>query len=300
MAYREITVPQTRLQRVLKLQRSVLGFLRRWPVVSVAILSVLLVAGICAPWIAPYDPITPTLKDRNAKPIWYPESSGKYILGADYVGRDVLSRLIYGARISLIVMSVSVTSGMIIGSIMGLVSGYFGGIVDEVIMRLVDIWFSIPFLLIALVVVIVMGQSFAILVGLLALLAWAPFVRNVRAEVLVLKTRDYVALAQVSGAPVFRILVRHILPNVFNTIMVIATLRVGQLIMTESILSFLGAGIPPPTPSWGVCVNDGRNYIAEAWWISFFPGVAILLVVMAFNFLGDWTRDRLDPRLSQL
>jgi len=300
MAYREITVPQTRLQQFLKVQRNVFDFLRRWPVVSVVVLSVLLVIGICAPWIAPYDPIMPTLADRNDKPIWYPESSGKYILGADQVGRDVLSRLIYGARISLIVMSVSVTSGMIIGSIMGLVSGYFGGIVDEVIMRLVDIWFSIPFLLIALVVVIVMGQSFAILVALLALLAWAPFVRNVRAEALSLRTRDYVALARVSGAPTIRILISHIFPNVLNTIMVIATLRVGQLIMVESILSFLGAGIPPPTPSWGVMVNDGRNYLNDAWWISFFPGVAILLVVMAFNFLGDWTRDRVDPRLRQL
>ena len=284
MAYREITVPQTRFQQFLKVQRNVFDFLRRWPVVSIVILAVLLVTGISAPWIAPYDPIMPTLADRNDKPIWYPDSSGKYILGADQVGRDVLSRLIHGARISLVVMSVSVTSGMIIGSIMGLVSGYFGGIVDEVIMRLVDVWLSIPFLLVALVVVVVMGQSFAILVALLALLAWAPFVRN----------------ARVSGASTIRILISHMFPNVLNTIMVIATLRVGQLIMVESILSFLGAGIPPPTPSWGVMVNDGRNYINDAWWISFFPGVAILLVVMAFNFIGDWTRDRVDPRLRQL
>jgi peptide/nickel transport system permease protein len=132
------------------------------------------------------------------------------------------------------------------------------------------------------------------------MLAWVPFVRNVRAETLSLKTRDYVALAKVSGASTLRILIRHILPGVINTIMVIATLRVGQLIMTESILSFLGAGIPPPTPSWGVCVNDGRNYISDAWWISFFPGVAILIIVMAFNFIGDWMRDRFDPRLRQL
>jgi peptide/nickel transport system permease protein len=189
---------------------------------------------------------------------------------------------------------------MIMGSTMGLVAGYFGGLVEEVIMRLVDVWLSIPFILVAMVVVIVLGQSFPILVGLLAMLAWVPFVRNVRAEVLSLKTRDYVALARVAGASTIRIIIRHILPGVVNTIMVIATLRVGQLIMTESILSFLGAGIPPPTPSWGVNVNDGRHYINDAWWISFFPGVAILLVVMAFNFLGDWMRDRFDPRLRQL
>lgn len=189
---------------------------------------------------------------------------------------------------------------MLVGTTLGLVAGYFGGHVDEVITRLVDMWLAIPFILLALVVVIVFGQSFIVLMALLALLAWVPFVRNIRAEVLVLKTRDFVAISRISGASATRIMVRHILPNVFNTVVVLATLRVGQLILTESILSFLGAGIPPPTPAWGVMVSDGRNYIASAWWISFFPGIAILLVVMAFNFVGDWLRDRLDPRLRQI
>jgi peptide/nickel transport system permease protein len=161
-------------------------------------------------------------------------------------------------------------------------------------------WLAIPFILLALVAVIVLGQSFSVLMGLLALVAWVPFVRNVRAEVLVLKTRDYVALAKVAGANPGRIMIVHILPNVINTIMVIASLRVGQLILTESILSFLGAGIPPPTPAWGVMVSDGRDYLSDAWWISFFPGMAILLTVASFNFFGDWLRDRLDPRLRQL
>ena len=303
MAEREIVTGGVfRQQRpaAVGLWRGSLGFLRRWPVVSVTVLVVLIFTGIFAPVIAPYNPILPSLSDRNDEPIWLPGSTGKYVLGADHLGRDVLSRLIHGARISLIIVSVSLASGLVIGTITGLVAGYMGGIVDEAIMRLVDVWLSIPFILVAMVVVIVLGQSFVILVALLALFAWVPFVRNIRAEVLSLKTLDYVSMAHVVGASGWRILLRHILPGVANTTMVIATLRVGQLIMIESILSFLGAGIAPPTPSWGVCVNDGRHYINDAWWISFFPGVAILLVVMACNFLGDWMRDRFDPRLRQL
>ena len=167
-------------------------------------------------------------------------------------------------------------------------------------MRVTDVWLGLPFILIAIVAVIAFGQTFTILVILLALLSWTPFVRNVRGEVLTLKTSDYVALAQVAGASTYRILIWHILPGVINTVIVIATLRVGQLILTEAILSFLGAGIPPPTPAWGAMVNDGRAYINDAWWISFFPGIAIFLTVMSLNFLGDWLRDRLDPRLRQL
>ena len=183
---------------------------------------------------------------------------------------------------------------------MGLVAGYFGGFVDEIIMRITDVWLGLPFILIAIVVVIALGQTMTILLMLLALLAWTAFVRNVRGEVLSLKTRDYVALAKVAGASTFRILIWHILPGVLNTIIVIATLRVGQLILTEAILSYLGAGIPPPTPAWGAMVADGRSFINDAWWISFFPGVAIFLIVMSLNFLGDWMRDRFDPRLRQL
>ena len=223
-----------------------------------------------------------------------------YLLGGDNIGRDLLSRLIHGARVSLVVVSIALSSGLLIGVSMGLVAGWFGGLIDEVIMRVTDIWLGLPFILVAIVVVIAIGQTFIILIGLLALLSWTPFVRNVRGEVLSLKTRDYVSLAQVAGASTFRIMVWHLLPGVINTVIVIATLRVGQLILTEAILSFLGAGIPPPTPAWGAMVNDGRVYIEDAWWISFFPGFCIFLVVMSLNFLGDWMRDRFDPRLRQL
>ena len=223
-----------------------------------------------------------------------------YVLGGDNIGRDLLSRLIHGARVSLIVVAIALSSGLLVGVSMGLVAGWFGGLIDEIIMRITDIWLGMPFILVAIVVVIAIGQTFIILIGLLALLSWTPFVRNVRGEVLSLKTRDYVSLAQVAGASTFRIMVYHLLPGVVNTIIVIATLRVGQLILTEAILSFLGAGIPPPTPAWGAMVNDGRALVQEAWWISFFPGMCIFLVVMSLNFLGDWMRDRFDPRLRQL
>ncbi len=223
-----------------------------------------------------------------------------HVLGGDNIGRDLLSRMIHGARVSLIVVGVALISGLLIGVSMGLVAGWFGGLIDEVIMRITDIWLGLPFILVAIVVVIAIGQTFIILIGLLALLSWTPFVRNVRGEVLSLKTRDYVSLAQVAGASTFRIMIWHLLPGVINTVIVLATLRVGQLILTEAILSYLGAGIPPPTPAWGAMVNDGRNYIQDAWWISFFPGMCIFLVVMSLNFLGDWMRDRFDPRLRQL
>jgi peptide/nickel transport system permease protein len=226
--------------------------------------------------------------------------SSDHLLGGDHLGRDVLSRVIHGARVSLVVVSIALVSGLLIGVTMGLVAGYFGGLLDEAIMRITDVWLGLPFILVAIVVVIALGQTFTILIILLALLSWTPFVRNVRGEVLSLKTRDYVSLAKVAGAPTFRILMWHILPGVINTVIVIATLRVGQLILAESILSFLGAGIPPPTPAWGAMVADGRAFLNDAWWIAFFPGVAIFLIVMSLNFLGDWLRDRFDPRLRQL
>jgi peptide/nickel transport system permease protein len=223
-----------------------------------------------------------------------------HVLGGDQIGRDLLSRVIHGARVTLTVSMIALVSGLLVGVAMGLVAGYFGGFIDEVIMRVTDIWLGIPFILLAIVVVIAVGQTFVILLMLLALTVWATFVRNVRGEVLTIKERDYVSLARVAGASTFRMIIWHILPGVVNTIIVLATLRVGQVILTESILSFLGAGIPPPTPAWGAMVSDGRLYINDAWWISFFPGLCIFLLVMSLNFFGDWLRDRLDPRLRQL
>ncbi len=278
----------------------VLRVFMRYPVLPVLILLVMVVCGVFAPLIAPHDSIRPNYEAIAQPPAWTAKGNSEYLLGTDHLGRDMLTRLIYGARVSLLVVLISTTSGMVIGTFLGLVAGYFGGNIDEFISRIVDIWLAIPFLLVAMIIVILLGQSFTLMLGLLALLAWSPFVRNVRAEVLSLRERDYVANAKIAGASTTRILYKHILPNVLNTITVIASLRVGQLILSESILSYLGVGVPPPTPAWGSMVADGRSYLNTAWWISTLPGIAILLVVMAFNFLGDWIRDRTDPRLRQL
>jgi peptide/nickel transport system permease protein len=274
-------------------------FLRRWPIIPLIVLTVLLITGAAAPILAPQDPLEQTLPDRHAPPFWA-ENSNNHILGADHVGRDVLSRVIHGARISLTVMVVALGTGLVVGTVLGVVAGFFGGLVDEFITRIVDIWLGFPFLLLALVVAVVIGASFTTVMALLALLAWSSFVRNVRADVLVLKQADYVAIARVMGASSPRILIRHILPGIVSTVTVIASLRVGQLILAEATLSFLGAGIPSPTPSWGNMISEARDYLQTAWWTSTFPGIALFLTVMSLNFLGDWIRDRMDPRLRQL
>lgn len=280
----------------------------RYPVLPLFVLAVLLFTGVAAPWLEPKDPIKQNLRARNAPPSWHdpewyannPNLTESFFLGADHVGRDVLSRLIQGTRVSLIVVAVSMATGLVVGTALGLIGGWFGGLTDEIIMRMVDIWAAVPFLLVALVVAVVLGSSLAIMMALLALLAWSGFVRNVRAEVLSLKERDYVKLAQVAGASTPRILIRHVFPGITNTMVVIATLNVGGLILAEATLSFLGAGIPGPKATWGLMINEGRLYLSQAWWITVFPGTAIFLVVMSLNFLGDWLRDYLDPRLRQL
>ena len=274
-------------------------FLRRWPVIPGVIVFVLIVCAIFAPVIAPHDPLRGDLFESGRPPVWASDGSSKYLLGTDIQGRDVLSRVIHGARISMIIAAVVLATGGIFGTAVGMVAGYYGGQVDEILMRVVDFTLAVPFILIALVVVIVFGQSLEVLIALLAVFGWGAFARQVRAETLSLRTRDYVLQAQIVGASTMRILLKHILPGVTNTIVVIATLRVGQLILTESILSFLGAGIPPPTPAWGLMVAQGRSFIAEEWWITFFPGMAIFLTVFALNFMGDWLRDYFDPRLRQ-
>ncbi|MCY3545110.1 MAG: ABC transporter permease [Chloroflexota bacterium] len=273
---------------------------RRWPFIPVAIAVSLVVVAVFAELVAPHDPLEGDTYDRNEPPVWAEEGSPDFLLGTDHIGRDILSRMIFGARVSLIVAVTVLIAGAALGTLVGLVAGYMGGLVDEALMRLVDFVFALPFIVVALVASVVWGASLELVIILLSLFTWAPFARQVRAESLQLKTMDYVALARVAGASGFRITVRHILPGVVNTVMVLSSLQVGSLILTESVLSFLGVGIPPPQPSWGSMVSEGRQYISTAWWISFFPGFAILLIVFSMNFFGDWLRDKLDPRLRQI
>ncbi len=273
---------------------------RRWPLIPMFILTVFVVTGIFAPLIAPHDPERGGLRERNLPPAWEEGGSTKFLLGTDHLGRDMLSRVIFGARISLVVAAVTLGVGMGIGVASGLAAGWYGGWIDELLMRVVDIKLAIPTILLALVLVLALGQSFLIIVVVLAIAVWPRFARNVRGEVLQLKTMDFVALARVAGASTPRILFIHIFPGVINTLIVLATLEIGIVILLESTLSFLGAGVPPPTPAWGSMVSDGRDRLAVAWWISTMPGLAIMATVLSMNLFGDWLRDRLDPRLRQL
>ena len=273
---------------------------RRWPLIPMFILAVFIVTGIFAPLIAPHDPERGGLRERNLPPAWEAGGTNKFLLGTDHLGRDMLSRVIFGARISLVVCAVTLGVGMGIGVASGMAAGWYGGWIDEFLMRIVDIKLAIPTILLALVLVLALGQSFLIIVVVLAIAVWPRFARNVRGEVLQLKTMDFVALAQVAGASTPRILFIHIFPGLINTLIVLATLEIGIVILLESTLSFLGAGVPPPTPAWGSMVSDGRDRLAVAWWISTMPGLAIMMTVLSMNLFGDWLRDRLDPRLRQL
>ena len=281
---------------------------RRWPWLPLSLLLLVVFAGVLAPWIAPEDPRKGNLRARMAPPIWLEGGSMEHVLGTDHLGRDILSRIVFGARISLIVAAVTLGLGGTFGVVMGLLAGWYGKWIDEIIMRVVDIALAVPLVLVALVMVVAVGQSFpdalggqtGLIILVLASFFWVRFARLIRGEVLQLKTLDYVALAKVAGATTPRILAVHIFPGVINTLIVLATLQVGFVILVESTLSFLGAGVPPPTPAWGSMVAEGRDFLAGAWWIATMPGLAILLTVLSLNLFGDWLRDSLDPRLRQL
>ena len=275
--------------------------IKRYPLLSLAILVfIMVIPAVFAPWVAPHDPFMGSLSQRLTPPVWQDGGTMEHILGTDKLGRDMLSSIIYGARVSLTVSLIAIFVGGIIGTALGLISGYFGGRTDAVIMRLVDISLSIPTILLALVLVAAVGPSFGTVITVLIVLLWARYARLTRGETLAMKERDFIARARVAGASHTRIMFKYIFPNVFNSLIVLATLQVGYVILLESALSFLGAGLPRAEPAWGVMVADGRELIVSAWWVSMFPGIAIMMSVLALNLLGDWLRDHLDPKLKNV
>ncbi|MCQ3803765.1 MAG: ABC transporter permease [bacterium] len=263
------------------------------------IVFLLLLPALLADVITVHDPLRGVLADRLTPPAWIEGGSWTYPLGTDKLGRDILTRIIYGARISLTVASLTILVGASVGTTLGLMAGYFGGWIDRVVSWLIDTFLSLPIVLLALVIVAAIGPSFITIVTIIAITMWAYFARQVRGDTLAVRESEYVARSKVAGSRPWRILLRHVLPNVANTLIVLATLQVGVVILSESSLSFIGAGIPRPNPSWGVMVADGRDQVLIAWWISLFPGLAILLVVLSLNLLGDWLRDFLDPKMRQ-
>ena len=274
--------------------------LRRGPVIPVAVIGFFLLVAIFAPLVTPYSPTKTSLPEKNIPPLWQEGGTVSHPLGTDPLGRDIWSRLAFGARVSLLVALSTLALGGILGTALGLISGYYRGVLDAIIMRASDITIAFPIILFAILLVVIVGPGLINLIVAVGLVIWARYARVVRGEVITIMTQDYISRAKVSGASDFRIITRHLFPNVFNSLLVLLTLQVGFLIIVESSLSFLGAGVPPPTAAWGSMVASGRDYIVTAWWVSAIPGVAIMLLVIAFNMLGDWLRDRLDPKLRQV
>jgi len=285
-----IAVSGGRLWRLQKQARQ-----QRLPWLPIIVLLIVLICAIFAPWLAPEDPTSLNILDKNIAPA----QSWDHPLGTDVLGRDLLSRMIFGARTTVKISLISLAIGAVAGTAVGLVSGYMGGWVDVVMMRITDAALGFPTILVALIVVVVLTPGTTAIILAILLTIWARFARMIRGDVLMVKEQDFVTLARITGVSTPVILIRHIFPNVLNTLMVITSLLVGQIILLEAALSFLGLGLPPGTPAWGIMVSEGREVIIDVWWLSLLPGIAITVVVMAFNFFGDWLRDTLDPKLRR-
>src|SRR5919108_2251027 len=294
-------------------QRS-LEVVRAAPVVPLLILTILGFAAVFAPVLAPHDklqPVTPTAAQCQARfgfpdcpyvdgmpPFWYAQGSLHTPLGTDYLGRDILSRLIYGARISLVVGVTGTLVAGVIGTLLGILAGYMGKWWDQIIMRITDAWLTLPSLVFAILLSSIRGPGLWNVVLILALVFWSRYTRVVRGEVLSLRERDFVKLAEINGVSKYRIICRHIIPNVMNTVMVVFSLQIGVAVIIEASLSFLGVGVPPPEPSWGLMMAQEREALMEGrWWLAVFPGLCITMLVLSANMLGDWLRVRLDPQL---
>ena len=282
--------------------KAVIKAAREAPMLAVAILGGLMLVAIFADVIAPHDPTLPVKGAAMfAPPFWMEGGNATTPLGTDFQGRDVLSRLIYGARVSLIVglMGTLVAGG--IGTAMGILAGYVGGWVDQIIMRVTDAWLALPAIVFAIFLAAMVGPSMWNIIIILGGVYWTRYARVIRGEVLTLRERDYVKLAEIAGASTGRVIKRHILPNVMNTATVLASLTVGVVIIAEASLSFLGVGVPPPQPAWGLMLSEARSTLmAGQWWLTVFPGVCIALIVLATQLFGDWLRVKLDPQSRNL
>ena len=276
-------------------------WLKGFPLVPVLILAGIALVAIFADFLAPFDPEVGSLAVRFHPPAWQVGGSTEHLLGTDHVGRDVLSRLIFGARVSMVVGFTAVIVAGAVGTGLGIVSGYLGGWADQVIMRITDTWLALPALTFAIFLAAIVGPSEMNIVIILGAVYWTRYARVIRAEVLSLKEREFVRLAIVAGCSKGTIMARHILPNVLNSAIVLGTLMLGVVIVTEASLSFLGVGVPPPKPAWGLMLADGKKGLMVGyWWLTVLPGTCIMLMVLSANLLGDWLRVKLDPQLRQL
>src|SRR5881227_2749116 len=272
-----------------------------FPLIQTLILVSVGLVAIFANVLAPHNPEVGSLAARFRPPVWQTGGSSQYLLGTDQLGRDVLSRLIFGARVSMVVGFTAVIFAGAVGTTLGIISGYLGGWVDQVIMRITDTWLALPALMFAIFLAAIVGPSEMNIVIILAAVYWTRYARVIRGEVLSLKERDFVRLAIVAGCSKRTIMRRHILPNVVNSGIVLATLMLGVVIVTEASLSFLGVGVPPPKPAWGLMLADGKKgLMAGYWWLTVLPGTCIMLLVLSANLLGDWLRVKFDPQLRQL
>ena len=272
----------------------------RWALVGMLILLVVTFVAIFGPWLAPFDPNRQNIMMRLLEPGEAGAGSLTYWLGSDQLGRDVLSRLLYGARVSLLVGVAAIAVGGTLGTIAGLVSGYFGGWIDDVIMRLGDIQLAFPFILLAIMFLVVLGPGLVNIILVLGIGQWITYARIVRAQTLSLREKEYVEAARAMGDSTFSILFRTILPNIIAPLTVIASFNVAGVILSEAALSFLGLGVPPDVPTWGSMLSESRDHLlSNKWWMAVFPGLAIVFTVLAFNIIGDWLRDFLDPRLKE-
>lgn len=280
--------------------RKAWGLVRQLPPIPTIILSLVILGAVFAGQLAPHHPTEAELRMRTKPAAWAEGGSTTHLLGTDDQGRDILSRIIYGTRISLAVSLTAVLLAGTIGTVIGLIAGYRGGLVDALLMRLTDIALSMPLILIAVVVAAVTGPSFRNVILVIGLLLWPRFARQVRGETLVIKENDYIALARVAGRSSSYIVWRHVFPNVVPTLLVISTLQIAYVILLEGSLSFLGVGVPPPAPAWGLMIAEGRQLVWTAPWVASFPGIAMAVTLLAMNMFGDWLRDKLDPKLRQV